>query len=149
MLCERDPWAGATWLGLAQQGWNSALLGANPEDSGSECHDPEAPSDFFVRGDFAALPSAANDLPAPVAEFGDGASFEPGVGLGDLAPLDSAPKDPELAPGEFGEGAVSEPMAVLGDFVDLVKPLNKNKLASAAVAVAAVVVAVAGVVAGV
>ena len=121
MLCERDPWAGAIWLGLAKGGWNSALLGANPEDSGSDCHDPEAPSEWFVRGDFAALDSAAANLPAPVAEFGDGASFEPGVGLGDVVPLVGAPKDPEIAPGDFGEGAVSEPSAVLGDFVDLAK----------------------------
>ena len=122
MLCERDPWAGAIWLGLGKIGWNSALLGANPDDSGSECHDPEAPSEVFARGDFAALDSAAADLPAPVAEFGDGANFEAGLGLGDFAPLDGAPEDPEIAPGDFGEGAVSEPSAVLGDFVDLAKP---------------------------
>ena len=119
MLCERDPWAGAIWLGLAKCDWSSALRGRNPDDSASDCGDPEAPSELLVRGDFAALPSAANHLPAPVAEFGDGANFEAGLGLGDFAPLPSAPKDPEIAPGDFGEGAVSEPSAVLGDFVDL------------------------------
>ena len=84
---ERDVGAGAIWLGLAQGDWNSALRGGHPDSEASDCDDPEAASDFFVRGDFADFDSAPKDPELAPGEFGEGAVSEPMAVLGDFVDL--------------------------------------------------------------